>query len=73
MNPALRSTLMVVGFPTTYGDLKDKMMGLDNEERRTNPVHNPRVIDARFSEAGPSNRAAPATYRVQGHIPTKSH
>ena len=73
MNLALQSTLTVVGFPTTYGDLKGKMIGLDDEDRRTNPSHNPKVIDARFSEAGPSNRAAPATYQVQGHVPAQSH
>ena len=72
MNLALRSTLTVVGFPTTYGDLRSKMIGLDDEEKRTNPSHNPKAIDARFSEVGPSNRAAPATYRVQGHVPAKS-
>ena len=53
---------MVVGFPTTYSDLKNKMVELDGEEQRTNPSYNPKAIDARFSEAGPSNRAAPATY-----------
>ena len=72
MNPQLRTSLIVAGFPPTYEKLKEKMVQLEDEERKTNPVINPRGLDERFTDAGPSNRAhSTATYRVQGHVPVK--
>ena len=73
MNPQLRTSLTLVGFPADYPALKGKMEMLEDEGRKAEAVQNPRGLDARFAEAGTkeAHRYVPptATYRAQGSTP----
>src|SRR3984885_12396179 len=75
MNPQLRSSLTIAGFPNTYQKLKEKMTDLEDEDEKMDPKTNARSIDSRLADPGaPSYRrtpAAPATFRVQGHVPAR--
>ena len=75
MNPQLRSSLTIAGFPATYQELKDKMTNLEDEDEKMDPKANARAMDSRLADPGsPSYRrtpAAPATFRVQGHVLAK--
>src|SRR5882757_1630588 len=73
MNPNIRSSLSLVGIPTTYTAIKEKMIMLDNEEDKVRSF-NPKSLN---SCLGDSSTAAPRqytlasqAYRVQGHTPT---
>jgi hypothetical protein len=75
MNPQLRTSLTIAGFPATYTELKEKMEDLEDEDEKMDPKANPRSMDTRLADPGaPSYRrtpAAPATFRVQGHVPAR--
>src|SRR5882757_7904675 len=47
MNPQLRSNLTMIGFPTTYDQLKDRMIRIDNENRQMD-FYDPGDLDSRL-------------------------
>jgi hypothetical protein len=75
MNPALRSSLTLVGFPTSYTALKAKMISLEDEDRKMETGTNPRAMDSRLADPGSSFQRRPpqATYRAQGIVPARPH
>src|SRR5882724_9443497 len=55
MNPQLRSSLTLVGFPTSYSGLKRKMVDLEDEEQKMDPSANPRTMDSHLADQGSSS------------------
>src|SRR5882757_295109 len=50
MNPNIRSSLLLVGIPTTYTAIKEKMIMLDDEEDKVRSF-NPKSLDSRLSDS----------------------
>ena len=74
MNPTLRSSLTMIGFPKKYVDLKKKMIDLEDEEKKMETTVNPATLDSRLASHGSTSyqRRPPSdTYRVQGHVPAQ--
>src|SRR5882757_2255860 len=72
MNPNIRSSLLLVGIPTTYMAIKEKMIMLDDEEDKVRSF-NPKSLDSRLGDSSTTRprQYTPASqaYRVQGHTP----
>src|SRR5882757_1875181 len=72
MNPNICSSLLLVGIPTTYTAIKDKMIMLDDEEDKVRSF-NLKSLDSRLGDSsttGPQQYTpASQAYRVQGHTP----
>src|SRR5882757_8422350 len=58
MNPQIRSSLLLVGIPTTHTAIKEKMIMLDNKEDKVQSF-NPKSLDSRL---GNSSTATPRQY-----------
>ena len=75
MNPQIRSSLLLVGIPTSYATIKDKMIMLDDEEDKVRSF-NPRSLDSRLGDSSTAAQRnytpASASYRVQGHTPARN-
>ena len=65
MNPTLRSSLTMIGFPKKYVDLKKKMIDLEDEEKKMETTVNPATLDSRLASHGSTSyqrRPPPDTY-----------
>jgi hypothetical protein len=73
MNPRLREQLTLIGFPTGYKALKEKMILLEDENRKMRATSGS-ALDSRLpqdSRMKALNAYVPAAaYRVQGHHPS---
>ena len=72
MNPSLRSSLTMIGFPKKYVDLKKKMIDLEDEEKKMETTVNPATLDSRLANHGSTSyqrRPPTDSYRVQAHVP----
>ena len=74
MNPAVRSSFLLVGMPKTYDTIKAKMIMLEDEEDKVRSF-NPRALDSRLGDSSTAAQRhytpASASYRVQGHTPAR--